>query len=503
MGGGPSQRRTFSPSEIARYYSIRAPLVKQTGREWRGPCPIHQGTRFSFAVDPKTGLWICHSQCGRGGSIFELEMAISGFGFSRAATEVDHLIGWPTHGAQKGAGRIVDTYDYTDPSGNLIYQCVRYSPKNFKQRRPNGRGAWIWNLKGIETVLFRLPRVASAQTVLVAEGEKDVLKLESLGFTATCNPMGAKKWKDRYSDVLKGKDIVVFPDNDEAGRIHAEQVVKSLSPKARSIRVIAVPVGNDISDWVEAGATSEDIEAAIQHTRPTSGDQEKRTFASNPTAERETPSAHREYHSRESKLPSSVWTGLTEQYLSLVGPSTEAPAEYHLASFVSAFGCLVGRRAWVLNPHPLYPNFYIGLIGETGDARKSTAYQFALNLMRDVAEQVDANVKPLRGLASIEGLAVAMRGGDSARSYGILAIEDELRSLITKGQQKGVANLIPRLTELYNCPDSFEVNTRADRLLIHNPFLSILTSTTESWFQESITDSEILGGFINSICLPG
>src|SRR5205085_145293 len=77
---------------------------------------------------------------------------------------------------------------------------------------------------------------------------------------------------------------------------------------------------------------------------------------------------------------------------------------------------------------------------------------------------------------------------------------DELRSLITKGQQKGVANLIPRLVELYNCPDSFEVNTRADRVLIPTPFLSIITSTTESWFQESISDSEVLGGFVNRWC---
>jgi hypothetical protein len=202
----------------------------------------------------------------------------------------------------------------------------------------------------------------------------------------------------------------------------------------------------------------------------------------------------------ESKLPSSVWNGLTGQYLSLVGPCTEAPSEFHLASFVTVLGCLVGRRAFVLNPHPLYPNFYVGLVGETGDARKSTAYQFALNLMRDAAKHVEAKVKPLRGLASIEGLATAMRDGHSNESHGILAIEDELRSLITKGQQKGVANLIPRLTELYNCPDSFEVNTRADRILIPNPFLSIITSTTESWFQESITDSEILGGFLNRWC---
>jgi hypothetical protein len=114
MSNGRGQGRTFTPSEIARYYSIRAPHVKQTGREWRGSCPIHHGKRFSFAVHRNTGLWTCHSECGRGGSIFDLEMAISRFDFRRAATEVDLLIRGSVEGARKGPRRIVATYDYTD-----------------------------------------------------------------------------------------------------------------------------------------------------------------------------------------------------------------------------------------------------------------------------------------------------------------------------------------------------------------------------------------------------
>ena len=96
-------------------------------------------------------------------------------------------------------GHILDTYDYTDTDRQLLFQVVRTSPKGFYQRRPNGNGGWVNNLGGVERVLYRLPDVLAAdpgKPGLVAEGEKDVNRLWKLGFVATCNPMGAGKWRD-------------------------------------------------------------------------------------------------------------------------------------------------------------------------------------------------------------------------------------------------------------------------------------------------------------------
>ena len=36
------------------------------------------------------------------------------------------------------------TYDYRDEAGRLTYQVVRYPPKDFRQRRPDGSGGWVW-----------------------------------------------------------------------------------------------------------------------------------------------------------------------------------------------------------------------------------------------------------------------------------------------------------------------------------------------------------------------
>lgn len=78
--------------------------------------------------------------------------------------------------ASNGRPREVSAYDYTDAAGSLLYQTVRYDPKEFRPRRPDGRGGWAWSLQGVRRVLYRLPEpaedLAAGRTVLVVEGEK-------------------------------------------------------------------------------------------------------------------------------------------------------------------------------------------------------------------------------------------------------------------------------------------------------------------------------------------
>lgn len=80
---------------------------------------------------------------------------------------------------------------------------------------------------------------------------------------------------------------------------------------------------------LEAGATREEIEAVIQRAHPSSGESAKEAASRNRTPARDVRPESEDSPPRESGLPSSVWTGLTGQYLSLVGPCTEAPAEFN------------------------------------------------------------------------------------------------------------------------------------------------------------------------------
>ncbi|MDZ4245779.1 MAG: hypothetical protein U1D67_01530, partial [Dehalococcoidia bacterium] len=63
--------------------------------------------------------------------------------------------------------KLVKTYDYTDATGVLLFQVCRFEPKDFRQRRPDGQGGWIYDLKTVVPVLYRLPAIMAA----VAHGE--------------------------------------------------------------------------------------------------------------------------------------------------------------------------------------------------------------------------------------------------------------------------------------------------------------------------------------------
>jgi len=158
-----------------------------------------------------------------------------------------------------GVKKIIKTYDYLDESGKLLFQTVRYEPKDFRQRRPDGKGGWIWNLDGVKPVLYRLPEMIKAPTqdfVIICEGEKDTDRLHVLGFIATTCPMGAGKWSGEYNKYFQGRLVAILPDNDTAGKKHAEQVADSLYGTAAEIRIVdlpGLPEKGDVSEWLNAG----------------------------------------------------------------------------------------------------------------------------------------------------------------------------------------------------------------------------------------------------------
>jgi len=171
--------------------------------------------------------------------------------------------------------RLVATYDYLDQAGNLAYQTVRYEPKDFKQRQPDGTGGWIWNMKGVILVPFMLPSVLRQweiddthrdrydwpeSEICIVEGEKDALNLWSVGIPATCNVGGAGKWLSSYSEWFRGRRAAIIPDHDPAGIKHAEQVAGSLiMAGVKSVRIIqlaGLTARQDVSDWIAANPNS-------------------------------------------------------------------------------------------------------------------------------------------------------------------------------------------------------------------------------------------------------
>lgn len=219
-------------------------------------CPAHPDKSPSLSVSENGDgnvLVHCHAGC-------TVNAVADAIGMS-----IGELFAKPAAGSPAFERRIAATYDYTDAAGELLYQVVRFEPKDFRQRRPDGNGGWIWKLGDMRRVLYRLPEViaavAAGRTVFVAEGEKDVEALAAAGYIATCNPQGAGKWGKvpAAPDVLAGADVIIVADADRAGRAHAADVARSLTGKAASVTVAEPAIGKDAAEHLGAGRTVDEL----------------------------------------------------------------------------------------------------------------------------------------------------------------------------------------------------------------------------------------------------
>jgi hypothetical protein len=227
--------------------------ANKKGKNWIARCPAHDDRQASLSIgqgSDGTTLLKCFAGCSTDTVVAALGMEMANL--------------FPPK-AKKVKKEIVATYDYRDETGKLLYQAVRYEPKGFNQRRPDGNGGWIYNLKDTRRVLYRLPELMAANkqcTVFLCEGEKDVDGLIEIGLIATTNAMGAGKWRDEYADFLAGFEVVILPDNDDPGRAHAEFAAKSLQGKATVVKVIELPglkPKGDVRDWLDAGGDAETL----------------------------------------------------------------------------------------------------------------------------------------------------------------------------------------------------------------------------------------------------
>jgi len=210
---------------------------------------------------------------------------------ARGATWKCHHCGWfgPVKGkgqyrSNGAAGNFAATFDY--PGFQKVKYPKGHTPR-FRIRHRNSRGDWEWGAGGADTsVLYRKDEVeeaiAAGHTILGVEGEKDVDRLWSIGIPATCNAHGAAdptknqkpKWKPEHSEQLRGADIVVIPDHDPAGYAHADATCECSHGVCKTVRRLALrdhwpncPSGGDVSDYLDAGHTREQLDELIEQAK--------------------------------------------------------------------------------------------------------------------------------------------------------------------------------------------------------------------------------------------
>jgi len=391
--------------------------------------------------------------------------------------------------------KIVAEYDFCDEHNQVLYQEVRFDPKDFRLRRPHGKGGWLWNMNGVRRVVYNLPGLSEQTRVAWVEGPKDAKTLNELNIPATTTVGGAKGLGDWLSDyvsqirALAIEEVDAFKDNDPDGESYRSTLVRALLQTGVRVRLVDIPVEyKDVTEWRQAGATREQILKGI----------EAAPFAMLATLD----TAHDEPLPPAppySFTPAFPPDHFVSQFIAYAAECVDAAHEYFegLALILLAMGTPNVRARLRAYPKGLLTAFYLILIGVSTVSRKSSASNLARDLLTQVlpgsllADQTSPE-------AFIEQLA--QRPGDSSLWY-----IDEIGETFEKLQHaKYMAGLRGLLLSLYDGNDySYKRTSKLDRkgervnddLIIERPHLSVLGATTPAIF-EVITSRDVRSGFL-------
>jgi putative DNA primase/helicase len=336
-------------------------------------CPFHDDRKASFSVNRATGLWHCFAE-NVGGTVRD-------FG--------EQLRVEPPSSNSKSAESV---FDYRDEKGALLYQVVRFAGKQFRQRKPDGKGDWIWNIHGVRRVPYRLPELLnSAGNVFIVEGEKDVETLRAKGFAATCNAGGAGKWRDEFGQHLRGRVCILIADNDEPGRAHVEDVARKLAPYAQKVINLGTlpesPEKGDVSDWFadghELGVLLTLVDRADGHDN--SGVCSNGHGVAN--SEWPEPEALGADLLPVPKLVDDAIPAPLREWIADVAERFQCPVDYLAPPMIIAAGMLIGRKL-AIRPKQHddwreYPNLWGVIVGSPG-MMKSPALEEALRPLKRI-----------------------------------------------------------------------------------------------------------------------
>ena len=370
-------------------------------------CPSHDDRRASLSIgEGANGRALLHCFAG-----CETEGVLRAVGLSPADLMPPREEPRVNQGTDV-RGRIAATYDYRNERSELLYQVVRFEPKDFRQRRPAGDG-WTWSLGDIRRVLYRLPELLAGQsdaTVFIVEGEKDVDALARLGLLATTNAGGAGKWRTEYTEALRSRHVVVLPDNDEPGRRHAEQVTEALASVTATVKIVelpGLPSKGDASDWLAKGGTVKALLALVE-TAPAYGQHEP-----------EHPVGARRANGQVVALPSAAWPepeplpdGLPQvpcfddrllpeglrPWLTDIADRTQCPPEYVAIGVLVALSAIVGRRCAIRpkqkDDWTVVPNLWGAVVGPPS-SMKSPALTEALRPIHRLEDEASERYRQL------------------------------------------------------------------------------------------------------------
>jgi uncharacterized protein (DUF927 family) len=299
------------------------PHGRREGSEWVARNPTRGDTRpGSFKINLSTGVWSDFATGEAGGDAIDLLAYLNRTSKLDAAREIAQRLGvtggptstsrpaQPTKPApppidlnaaptfpprtppdQDGKPRFVVAGDEgprirDDEKRRHVYQ-VGGVPVRIKIMRKDGNAMNVYRVtdtKGTIGWQYRKPEgfaavpyfagsnpfdVEQEQFIYWPEGEKDVDTLAKLGLPAFTFGGCGDGLPSGCEQYLTGRQVVILVDNDDEGRNHANKKAALTVPATASVRVVHfddAPNKGDVSDWIEAGHTADDLRARVDAT---------------------------------------------------------------------------------------------------------------------------------------------------------------------------------------------------------------------------------------------
>lgn len=257
------------------------------------PFPNHDDRNPSWRWDDTNAKYFC--TCSQG-SIIDAVIAMRGGDFAEASKWCRDQVGLEQEGQRGGPlvaanfhhskhGQPSRWWVYRDSIGKIVGAAVRYETPKGKQVipwTPDGRGRWVAKALPTPRPLYRLPELLASggKPVLITEGEKAADRAAELfhGHAVTTSVGGCKAWKQTDWAPLAGRKIVIWPDNDDEGRLYAQNVAAAVDNA--EITIVQLddrwPLKWDLADDLPPAFRAEDlaqkVATAPAYVRPTSSD---------------------------------------------------------------------------------------------------------------------------------------------------------------------------------------------------------------------------------------
>ena len=293
----------ISMAEVATHYGVE---LRAAGHELNALCPFHTENSPSFTITPEKNEFYCFG-CGAGGDQIEFVMRHDNLSFDKALDKLADLCGAapvdvprtskkrtaetvysvPPAGTEppkelrvNGGGGwqslpVIGAWPYHNTDGEVVAYTCRVEPEPGKKDvipvrwgARNGKPAtWVQKSLDEPRLLYGAHLLAQrpGEMVVLVEGEKtaDAARRLLPSRLVTTWPGGGKAVGKADWSQLRGRKVIAWPDNDQAGI----DAMLAVAERVDGVKIIQPPDAAKGWDLADAEAEGWDTARVVQYIK--------------------------------------------------------------------------------------------------------------------------------------------------------------------------------------------------------------------------------------------